>query len=566
MKFIICILLAITCQNLLHAQTALSSGFTYQGNLTFNGVPIDGSYDFDLYLFDASISGNQVGQLIVEDIDVDMGFFSVELDFGDGPFTGNQIWMEVRIREGASVGGFQQLLPRQKINSTPYAIHAQFVGTDAIGSLEIQDASITTTKLADDSVTSEKINNGAVSSDDLADDAVVTSKIADNTILSDDLSNNAVTTDKLNNDAVTQTKIADNSVGSDQVISTEVQLRISGGCTQGQYVSAIGEDGSILCVDAIDSSARGVCKTTAGDSGIIINNVCVLSYSNQTSTNWSTAVNTCSALGGDLCSTSQYQAIRNITGLSNPDVFYSNHAVWSNDFSDNDGNSKFIALRSSDDSVNSQQYSYACCGNVLPEPVRSAATIINGVNTTYIHTQQDTTWTAASNICTSLSSDLCTKAQYVALNDAITFSPTASKATAEMSDNDGNSFNAVVGSGSSDNPNALASFAYACCGMSTKPVDLSCPGTVTANGVCIGTIHDTEDTNFFNAARACHNEGANLCSKSQMQAIRTVGQFLGECWTNDGADNDSARAGGLLSSQPDNPDPTTDLFGYACCY
>jgi|GEM_PF-1531138 len=549
-----------------HAQTALSSDFTYQGNLTLNGVPVDGVYDFDLYLFDAAVGGNEVQQLTVEDANVVMGFFSIELDFGDGPFTGNQMWMEIRIREGASIGGFQQLLPRQKINSTPYAIHAQFVGANAVGTLEIQDGSVSSNKLANNAVTSVKIADGEVKTPDLEDGAVDSSKIADLSISSADLANSAITTTQLANGAVTQTKLASDAVGAGQVISSEVQLRLSGGCTQGQYVSAVAEDGSIVCADAIDASARGVCKSSAGDAGIVINGVCVLSYSNQNANNWSSAVNACSALGGDLCSVSQYQAIRNKSGAVGFDLFYNGRAVWSNDFSDNDSSTKNTFLNSSDNPNTVQVYGYACCGNVLPEPSRSMATDVNGVKVAYVHDQQDTVFGAASNVCTSMGADLCTKSQYVALNDANLFDPSVSRATAEMSDNDSNSFDDVVGSSAADNPSALSQFAYACCGMSTKAVDLSCPGNLLVNGVCVGTINDTADTNFFDAARACHSEGANLCSKSQMQSIRNVGQFFGTCWTNDGADNDGGQVGGLAVGQADNPDPANDSFGYACCY
>lgn len=548
------------------AQTPLESDFTYQGSLTLNGASANGVYDFDMYLYDAANAGNELGQYLAEDVAVNSGFFNISLDFGDLVFSGDQVWMEIRIREGMSVGGFQQMLPRQKINSTPYAIHAQFVGSNSIGTLEIQDGSITGNKLAVNAVTSDKIDGGAVNTIALAPDAVNSDKIEDMSISEDDIANNAIGTNKISNGAITQDKLSANSVGAAQIITSEVQRRITGGCSQGQYVASVNEDGSIQCIDAIDTSTHGVCKTSAGNAGIIINGVCILSYSNQSTNNWNTAVNSCSVLGGDLCSVSQYQAIRNKSAVVNLDLFYSSRPVWSNDFSDNDSGTKNVFLNSSDDPSGTQQYGYACCGNVLPEPVRTQATVVNGVNVTYLHEQQDTTWVAASNVCTSRSSDLCSKSQYVALNDANLFDTSFRKATDEMSGNDSSDFDAVVGTNTGDNSSATDLFAYACCGMSNKPVNLSCPGTVTAGGICIGTVHDTEDTNFFDAARACHNEGANLCSKSQMQSIRTEGLFSAACWTKDGADNDSSRVGGLLSSQPDNPDPLSDDFGFACCY
>jgi hypothetical protein len=586
MKNLIMPLVFILISLQLSAQTELGSELTYQGNLTVNGAPVDGSYDFDLYAYDTAIGGTELAQFFVDDADVNQGFFSVELDFGDAPFTGNQVWLEIRIRDGASSGGFQQLLPRYKINSAPYAIHAQFVGADAVGNLEIQDGSITTTKLAndaintskiidgavtnadlaDDAVSSIKISDGSISNADLADDAVSSIKILDGSISSDDLATGAVASNNILDNTITATDLADDAVGANQIISSEVQQRITGGCSQGQYISAINEDGSITCTDAVDQSAQGVCQSTTGTPGALINDVCVLDYDNTTTTNWSTATASCALLGGDLCSASQYVAMTTNGSVFNTDLFYSGRPRWTQDFSDNDGNTKGIFIHSSDDSSLLQQYSYACCGNTLPEPTQSNATDINGVQVTYLHAKQDTIWTAASLICHQKNSDLCTKSQYVALNDANAFNSAAiTRASNDLSDNDGLLMAGVLGTNAPDNPSYAQTFAFACCGMSTKPTDNSCPGTVIG-GVCTGTINDVDDSNFFDAARACHAEGANLCSKSQMQVLRDNGQFSNQCWTSDGADNDSNRGAGVLASQPDNPNPNSDLFGYACCY
>lgn len=560
------ILLLIFSITTINAQTTLGSELTYQGNLTVNGAPVDGTFDFDLYAYDAANGGTEVGQFLVEDAQVNQGFFSVELDFGDTPFTGNQVWLEIRIRDGASNGSFQQLLPRYKINSTPYAIHAQFVGADSIGNIEIQDGSVTTSKLADDAINSDKIDDGSVMNADLADDAVNSDKIDDGSVMNSDLADDAVNTNNILNNTITTVDLADNIIGSNQINNTEVQARITGGCTQGQYVSAINQDGSINCVDAVDQSARGVCQSSAGASGVLINNVCVLDYDNTQSTDWGTATSSCAALGGDICSTSQYVAMTNNGGPYNNSLFYLNRPRWTQDFSDNDNSVKTIFIRSADNPSISSLYGYACCGNTVPEPASSNAMIVNSVQVTYLHDKEDTTWSAASQICHQRNADLCTKSQYVTLNDANTFnSASIRRASNDLSDNDGGLMDAVLGTNTSDNSSYTQLYAFACCGLSTKPVDNSCPGNLIG-GVCTGTINDVDDTNFFDAARACHAEGANLCSKSQMQVIRDNGSFTNQCWTSDGADNDGGNVGGLLSGQPDNPNPDTDLFGYACCY
>ena len=79
-------------------------------------------------------------------------------------------------------------------------------------------------------------------------------------------------------------------------------------------------------------------------------------------------------------------------------------------------------------------------------------------------------------------------------------------------------------------------------------------------------INTIEDSSFLDAARACARLGADICSNSQMQNIRNMGRWVGiRAWTNTGADNDANRVGGLVVAMPDNPNPLTDRFGYACC-
>lgn len=91
------------------------------------------------------------------------------------------------------------------------------------------------------------------------------------------------------------------------------------------------------------------------------------------------------------------------------------------------------------------------------------------------------------------------------------------------------------------------------------------PWTISPGGICYAMIEDTAASTFADAARACHAVRADVCSNSQMQVLRDDGLFSGPSWTRSGADNDSHSAGGLLATQPDNPDLTSVLAGYACC-
>ncbi|MCK5688126.1 hypothetical protein KAI87_02590, partial [Myxococcota bacterium] len=264
-------------------------------------------------------------------------------------------------------------------------------------------------------------------------------------------------------------------------------------------------------------------------------------------------------------------------GNDNTSLFYDNNDVWSADFSDNDLYTtgawmKSWILRSSDNPAATHTYGYACCHNVTPEPFRSRRELYRtsadatggGVMTTKINNSKDTSFPGAATMCSRMGADLCSKSQYVTLNDNDIFDAGFPLWTNEQSDNDSDDFNGVIRA-TGNNPTWGNLFAYACC-ASQKLLNNSCSGT-EYSGVCTLAIHDpgVGDTNFYDAARACGTLGADVCSKSQMQVLRNMTAFTGESWTNDGADNDNHTVGGLLSSQEDNPIPETELMGYACC-
>jgi hypothetical protein len=107
------------------AAQPLGTAFSYQGRLTDGGAPADGSYDFQVALFDALTAGSQVGPSRVrEDVTVVDGLFTLSLDFGASAFAGNARWLEVSVRPGASTGPFTPLPPRQPLTPAPNAIFA----------------------------------------------------------------------------------------------------------------------------------------------------------------------------------------------------------------------------------------------------------------------------------------------------------------------------------------------------------------------------------------------------------------------------------------------------------
>jgi hypothetical protein len=104
---------------------AQGTAFTYQGRLNDGGNPAGGIYDLRFTLYDAASVGTQQGGTVdVPDAPVTNGLFTVTLDFGGGVFTGAARWLDIAVRPGASVGTFTNLVPRQKLTPTPYAITA----------------------------------------------------------------------------------------------------------------------------------------------------------------------------------------------------------------------------------------------------------------------------------------------------------------------------------------------------------------------------------------------------------------------------------------------------------
>lgn len=111
------------------AQTPLGTAFTYQGRLTDNGVPVTGTYEVQLRLFDAATGGSQVGATLTQaGVTVTQGLFTVPADFGPSAFAGSRRWMEVSVRPTGG-GAFVPLSPRQLLAPAPNAVYATTAGT-----------------------------------------------------------------------------------------------------------------------------------------------------------------------------------------------------------------------------------------------------------------------------------------------------------------------------------------------------------------------------------------------------------------------------------------------------
>jgi len=120
-----CLLLAGLLATALPLTAApLSTAITYQGRLTDAGLPANDLYDVQVCLFDALVAGDELDCVDSDDVPVEDGLFTLELDFGP-VFRGDEAWLELRVRPGESSGGYTTLAPRQAVRAVPEALHAQ---------------------------------------------------------------------------------------------------------------------------------------------------------------------------------------------------------------------------------------------------------------------------------------------------------------------------------------------------------------------------------------------------------------------------------------------------------
>jgi len=102
------------------AQSPVSTAFTYQGRLNDGGSPANGTYDFLFYMYDAQSDGNFLSNYGVPNLTVSDGYFTVQLDFGSGAFTGEARWLEIWVRKSGQAD-YTTLSPRVPLLAVPYA-------------------------------------------------------------------------------------------------------------------------------------------------------------------------------------------------------------------------------------------------------------------------------------------------------------------------------------------------------------------------------------------------------------------------------------------------------------
>jgi hypothetical protein len=107
----------------LHLSAARAQGtpFLYRGHLIMGGSPANGTYDLAFSLCETIQGGAATaGPITNSATKVTDGLFFVTLDFGPGPFTGTNYWLDINVRPAAS-NTFTKLSVRQRLTPSPYA-------------------------------------------------------------------------------------------------------------------------------------------------------------------------------------------------------------------------------------------------------------------------------------------------------------------------------------------------------------------------------------------------------------------------------------------------------------
>lgn len=109
---------------------AQGTAFIYQGQLQNDGAPASGSYNLTFALYNDATGGAVVaGPVTKSAVAVTNGLFTVTLDFGSGPWNGQNNWLQIAVETNSAAATFTSLMPRQPIAPVPYAIYAESGGT-----------------------------------------------------------------------------------------------------------------------------------------------------------------------------------------------------------------------------------------------------------------------------------------------------------------------------------------------------------------------------------------------------------------------------------------------------
>lgn len=280
MKLRICLIPAALLLSVTVAAAPLGTALSYQGQLKDSGAPANCLFDLQACLYDGLASASPiVCAADAADVPVQAGLFTTAFDFGAAPFAGEARYLELRVRPGASIGGYTTLAPRQLLRATPEALRAASSSSAPWSGLSGVPAGFadgidnnsggTVTSIAAGTGLSGGtiigsgtlgIATGGVGNAQLGADAVDASKLA----------NNAVDAAAIIDANVTAPKIAAGAVGLVQINTAQVQARIGGSCALGTYLRGINADGGVLCGELTGVNAFAMLDGPPNQAGLYL--------------------------------------------------------------------------------------------------------------------------------------------------------------------------------------------------------------------------------------------------------------------------------------------------------
>jgi hypothetical protein len=143
-------------------------------------------------------------------------------------------------------------------------IVAADLATGSVVTVKIADGAITTAKVADGAVTTEKIAQSAIVTVNLANDTVTSEKIADGNVTADDLADNAVVTVKLADGSVTSAKILDATITAADIKNGEItSTKIANGAITTSKIANDAVTNLKLAVNAIPYNTTYVTSSSS---------------------------------------------------------------------------------------------------------------------------------------------------------------------------------------------------------------------------------------------------------------------------------------------------------------
>ncbi len=249
------VLFSIAHQGLRAAASDPPFVFNYQGSLKQDGAPANGSFDFEVHVYDAPTDGMQLAAEVLGAIAVSEGIF--DFDLALPVFLLDQdLYLEILVRP-AGVGMYAVLTPRQAVKAAPFAYRAFSVDANSITGFNIVNGSIANAHIGSSAIDSAKILDGSIGSADIAVNAVNGNHIAAS----------SVGASEIEGGSIDGSHIADSSIGNADVNSNTVQWRVVGTCSAGSAIREISSGGGVTCEPVVATggwSLTGNAGTTAG--------------------------------------------------------------------------------------------------------------------------------------------------------------------------------------------------------------------------------------------------------------------------------------------------------------